>query len=158
MKATAVSGIQTGIMVMHDGDRRHGIDIPAIRRAVPDCLFRVGEGHFQDRSFERNADHAEEVGSIRAHMELIGNPEFCYSETTVFPPQCPFHGKFGKKSRIGDSGGHPADLLDERHLVDDRTLLGSAGGAAGDAGSAGGGIEISAKKEKDKTCLSPAFI
>ena len=86
MKATAVSGIQTGIMVMHHGDRRHGIDIPAIRRAVPDCLFRVGEGHFQDQSFERDADHAEEVGGIRAHMELIGNPEFCYSETTVFPP------------------------------------------------------------------------
>ena len=86
LKATAVPGIQTGIMVMHNGDRRHGIDIPAIRKALPDCFFRVGEGHFDDQSFEKDWEHQEELGSMQRHMALIGDPELCYSETTVFPP------------------------------------------------------------------------
>ncbi len=87
MAQTAIDGIQTGIMVMHNGDRYHGIDIPAIREAVPSCLFRVGELHFDDESFEADRDHQNELASMNAHIALIGRPEICYSETTVFPPR-----------------------------------------------------------------------
>ncbi len=87
MKETAIDGIQTGIMIMHNGGRYHGIDIPAIKNAVPDCLFRVGELHFDDESFINDTDHKNELDSIKMHMELIGNPDICYSETTVFPPR-----------------------------------------------------------------------
>lgn len=87
MAETALDGIQTGIMVMHNGGRYHGIDIPAIQKAVPDCLFRVGELHFDDESFESDAFHADEIGSMKRHLALVGNGDMCYSETTVFPPR-----------------------------------------------------------------------
>ncbi len=87
MSETAVEGIQTGIMVMHNGGRYHGIDIPAIQRAVPDCLFRVGELHFDDISFERDPGHYSELSSMKRHLSLVGDPERCYSESTVFPPR-----------------------------------------------------------------------
>ena len=86
MKETAVKGIQTGIMVMYNGGRDHGIDIAAIREAVPDCLFRVGQYHFNDAAFEADEGHAGEIGSIREHLEQMGNINHCYSESTVFPP------------------------------------------------------------------------
>ncbi len=86
MKATALPGIRTGIMVMVDGGRYHGIDLPAIQKAVPDCLIRVGEGHFCDAEFDADPDHAGERDSMRAHFSLIEAPQNAYSETTVFPP------------------------------------------------------------------------
>ena len=43
---TTPKGARNGIMVMHNGDRRHGIDIPLLRKLMPDNLvFRVGEAH-----------------------------------------------------------------------------------------------------------------
>ncbi len=87
MTKTATEGIQTGIMVMHNGGRYHGIDIPEIKKAVPDCLFRVGELQFDDVSFESDIDHDYELTSMKLHLALVGDPTVCYSETTVFPPR-----------------------------------------------------------------------
>lgn len=84
MKETRIPGMQSGIMVMYTGGRGQGIDIPAIREAVPDCLFRVGEWHFSDNTY--CAPGAKEclAKSIRNHMALIGDHP-AYSESTVFP-------------------------------------------------------------------------
>ncbi len=87
MKETAVDGIQTGIMVMQYGAECNGIDIDAIKKAVPNCLFRVGEGHFDDRDFESDVDHKTEIDSMKKHISLVGDTDICYSETTVFPPR-----------------------------------------------------------------------
>lgn len=84
MEETAVPGMRNGIMVMYTGGRAHGIDIPAIREAVPDCLFRVGEWHFNDQTYGAPGAKERLAQSIRDHMALIGsNP--AYSESTVFP-------------------------------------------------------------------------
>ncbi len=105
MKETAVSGIQTGIMVMHSGGKYHGIDINAIKKAVPDCLFRVGEGHFCNGDFENDIDHKSELDSIKMHMELIDNPEISYSETTVFPPRALSPENLVKKTHLAINAG-----------------------------------------------------
>ena len=86
MRETAVERINTGIMIMHNGGVNHGIDIKAIKQAVPNCIFRVGECHFDDVSFESDIDHKSERKSIKKHISAIGNLDVCYSETTVFPP------------------------------------------------------------------------
>lgn len=84
---TTPNGAENGIMVMHNGDRRHGIDIPLLRRSMPDNLiFRVGEGHFNDSSFSADGRDSLER-SIRRHIALVGNSDLCYSETTVFPAE-----------------------------------------------------------------------
>ena len=85
MRETSVEGVRNGIMIMHNGDRRHGIDIPAIRRACPDCLFRVGELMFDDRSFEAPGNMRALAGGVLRHMALMGDPENVYSESTVYP-------------------------------------------------------------------------
>ncbi len=85
MSEMAIPDIQIGIMVMHRGGRYHGIDIPSIKKAVPDCMFRVGELHFDDNSFEGDVGHADELDSMKTHMALAGDRELCYSETTVYP-------------------------------------------------------------------------
>ena len=86
MRDTQVPGMASGIMVMHNGDRRHGISIPDIRRAVPGCMFRVGELHFNDASYATPKGQESLASSVRAHMALIGdNP--VYSESTVFPAE-----------------------------------------------------------------------
>ncbi|MBR6789762.1 MAG: hypothetical protein IKM31_02700 [Oscillospiraceae bacterium] len=85
MKETTVPGVQNGIMVMHNGDRRHGIDIAAIREAVPDCLFRVGELMFDDESFEKPENRRSLVRSILRHKALMGDPANIFSESTVYP-------------------------------------------------------------------------
>ena len=85
MAETAVDGVQGGIMVMHNGDRRHGIDIPAIRRAVPNCLFRVGELMFDDAHFEVLENRRALIRSILHHKALMGDPENIFSESTVYP-------------------------------------------------------------------------
>ncbi len=105
MKETAVDGIQTGIMVMHNGGRYHGVDIPAIKKAVPNCLFRVGEGHFSNIEFNSDADHKSELDSIKMHMELINNPEICYSETTVFPPRALLPQNIVEKTELAIKSG-----------------------------------------------------
>ena len=78
--------MQGGIMVMHNGDRRHGVDIPAIRAAMPeDFMLRVGEGHFDDAAFLDPRAQASLEASILNHLTLFGDDERCYSESTVFP-------------------------------------------------------------------------
>ena len=85
MRETTVDGVRNGIMVMHNGDRRHGIDIPAIREAVPDCLFRVGELMFGDSSFNPPANRRALAEGVLRHMELMGDPDNIFSESTVYP-------------------------------------------------------------------------
>lgn len=84
MEATCIPGMTSGIMVMFTGGRRHGISIPDIRRAVPGCLFRVGEYHFDEAKYTAPGGKAALAQSVRDHLALIGdNP--AYSESTVFP-------------------------------------------------------------------------
>lgn len=85
MKAVNLPGIQVGIMVMRDGDRRHGVDLPAILAAVPDCLVRVGEGHFCDREFDADGGKASLVRSLEAHQALVQDVSRLYAENTVHP-------------------------------------------------------------------------
>lgn len=78
-------GMRLGFMAMHNGDRRHGIDLPMIRKALPDTFFRVGEGHFEDASFLHPQARASLEASICTHMALAGGSENCCSESTVYP-------------------------------------------------------------------------
>ncbi len=83
---TTPKGARNGIMVMHNGDRRHGIDIPLLRRHMPDNLvFRVGEAHFDDIAFSNKAGYDSIERSIKRHMALVGDYGICYSETTCYP-------------------------------------------------------------------------
>ncbi|MDI4645816.1 hypothetical protein [Cohnella hashimotonis] len=86
MKATDIEGVKPGIMVMHFGDERHGIDIAAIREEMPDTLFRVGEHQFTDRKFANPYAKGEEMLGIAYHLNFIDKP-FAFSETTIFPPR-----------------------------------------------------------------------
>ncbi|MDG0791725.1 hypothetical protein OMP38_13230 [Cohnella ginsengisoli] len=86
MEATDRQGVQAGIMVMHFGDERHGIDIPAIRKRIPDALFRVGELQFNDGSFTKPYAKAEEMLGIAYHLNFLDN-KLAYSESTIFPPR-----------------------------------------------------------------------
>ncbi len=86
LKETTPEGVENGIMVMINGDRRHGIDLKRIRAAMPTGLrYRVGEGHFSDASFLSPSAKPDILRSIGNHLALIGDPSLCYSETTVFP-------------------------------------------------------------------------
>ena len=85
MRDTSVEGVQNGIMVMHNGDRRHGIDILKIKEAVPDCLFRVGEYMFDDKTFETPGNKRRLVEGVLRHMALMGDVSRIFSESTVYP-------------------------------------------------------------------------
>lgn len=86
LKETTPAGAENGIMVMHNGDRRHGIDIKKLRRAMPDNLvFRVGEGHFCNEAFEHPDAVKSLENSIITHIARVGDPDICFSESTVFP-------------------------------------------------------------------------
>jgi len=82
MKAVNLPGIQVGIMVMHDGDRKHGVDLPAILKAVPDCLVRVGEGAFGDSSFDPPEGKASLIASLEKHKAVVRDISRLYSENT----------------------------------------------------------------------------
>ena len=82
---TTPEGLTPGIMVMHNGDRRHGLDIPRIKSHFPNALFRVGEGHFDDGSFESPLSRPSIETSIKKHLSLIGSIENAFSETTTYP-------------------------------------------------------------------------
>ncbi len=84
MRETRVPEMQSGIMVMHNGDEKHGISIPDIKQAVPDCMFRVGELHFDDTSFCSPVGQASLQNSVQKHLALIGDHP-AFSESTVFP-------------------------------------------------------------------------
>ena len=85
MKAVNLPGIQVGIMVMHNGDRKHGVDLPAILKAVPDCLVRVGEDHFDDASFDPPGGKASLIASLEMHKAIVKDVARLYSENTVHP-------------------------------------------------------------------------
>lgn len=82
---TVPAGMTPGVMVMHNGDRRHGVDIARIKAAFPDMLLRVGEGHFDDASFVHPLTEQSISTSILNQMHALGNPENTFSESTVFP-------------------------------------------------------------------------
>ncbi|SFB45362.1 hypothetical protein SAMN05216312_108303 [Cohnella sp. OV330] len=86
VKATDIEGVQPGIMVMHFGDERHGIDIPSIREQMPHALFRVGEYQFNDTRFTAPHAKAEELLGILYHLSFI-DKKYAYSESTIFPPR-----------------------------------------------------------------------
>jgi hypothetical protein len=85
MKAVNLPGIQVGIMVMTNGDRRHGVDLPAILKAVPDCLVRVGEGCFADHEFDSPAGKASLIASLEMHKAIVKDVSRLYTENTVYP-------------------------------------------------------------------------
>ena len=85
MQKTVPDGMIPGIMVMHNGDRRHGVDIARIKAAFPQVLFRVGEAHFEDASFQSPNARQEILHSIHAHLAQIGDAKNAYSESTVYP-------------------------------------------------------------------------
>lgn len=87
-------------MVMHNGDRRHGLDIRHIRARFPDAIVRVGEGHFSDESFLHPVGRAAIAASIRRHMTLIGSPEYAFSETTTYPVGALSPENFVEKMRL----------------------------------------------------------
>lgn len=86
MDAMALPGTELGLMVMHLGDERHGIDISMLNERVPDCMFRVGESHFSDQVFQTPEDKADEMFSMMLHLDAMGRDR-TFSETTVFPPR-----------------------------------------------------------------------
>lgn len=85
LEQTVPDGMTPGVMVMHNGDRRHGVDINRIKKRYPNALFRVGEGHFEDASFTHPLAGDAIAHSIRAHLRAIGSTENAFSESTVYP-------------------------------------------------------------------------
>lgn len=86
VKATDIEGVRPGIMVMHYGDERHGIDVPSIREQVPSTIFRVGELHFNDGTFGNPNGKAQEMMGIVYHLNFMEGAD-TYSESTIFPPR-----------------------------------------------------------------------
>lgn len=80
-----IPGVQLGTMIMYKGDRRHGLDIPAMLKAIPDLMIRVGEAHFCDADFDTPIGRQEVAQSIALHSGLVKNRDLLYSESTVFP-------------------------------------------------------------------------
>ena len=85
LQKTVPDGMTPGIMVMHNGDRRHGVDIARIKAAFPDLLLRVGEAHFEDASFTHPLAERSITASIKTHLHLLGNVQNAFSESTVYP-------------------------------------------------------------------------
>ena len=85
MRETYVDGTMSIFNVMHNGGREHGIDIPAVREAVPNLMIRVGEGHFHEREYLKPGGIESIQASINHHAYLAGGFENCWSETTTFP-------------------------------------------------------------------------
>ena len=104
MKEMNVPGVELGIMVMHLGDERHGIDMREIQEAVPGVEFRVGELHFSDGEFGSPEGKASELLGIQYHLNLVGR-EHAVSETTVFPPRSLSENNLICKVKIAVSAG-----------------------------------------------------
>ena len=85
IEKTVPAGMTPGIMVMHNGDRRHGVDIARIKAAFPQLLVRVGEAHFEDASFTQAQAEQAITNSIQTHLSLVGNVRDAFSESTVYP-------------------------------------------------------------------------
>lgn len=82
---TTPKGVTPGIMLMHNGDRRHGLDVLEIKKAFPEALFRVGEAHFYDESFTHPQGRPSIERCIRKQLSLIGSVANAFSETTTYP-------------------------------------------------------------------------
>lgn len=106
MEAMALPDNEVGIMVMHLGDERQGIDVDAIKRRIPDCLFRVGEFHFGDSNFGTPEGKASEWFSILYHLDVMGR-EHAYSETTIFPARALSPENFIFKAKLALMAGIP---------------------------------------------------
>ncbi len=85
LEQTVPDGMTPGVMVMHNGDRRHGLDIARIKKRFPNALFRVGEGHFEDASFTHPLATDSIAHSVSTHLCAIGSSENAFSESTVYP-------------------------------------------------------------------------
>ena len=85
LEQTIPEGMTPGIMVMHNGDRRHGVDIARIKQRFPNALFRIGEGHFDDNSYTHPLGKQAISHSIHAHLRELGSAQNAYSESTVYP-------------------------------------------------------------------------
>ena len=105
LEQTVPEGMTPGIMVMHNGDRRHGVDIARIKERYPNALFRVGEGHFEDASFTHPAGKDSLAHSIRSHLCAIGSTEKAFSESTVYPENALSPENFVQKLRLEISLG-----------------------------------------------------
>ncbi len=100
LREVTPAGQTPGIMLMHNGDRRHGLDIRRMREVFPDALFRVGEGHFGDAAFEHPLARAAMETSIRKQLRLIGSSERAFSETTTYPVGALSPENFVEKMRL----------------------------------------------------------
>lgn len=85
VEKVTIPGVKTGVMVMHNGDRRHGIDIKMLKKRIPNIFFRVGEAHFSNAAFEHELGKKSLLISVHNHMALIGDRDKCWSESTVYP-------------------------------------------------------------------------
>ncbi len=106
MEAMALPDIEVGIMVMHLGDERQGIDVAAIKKKIPNCLFRVGEFHFGDGNFGTPEGKASEWFSMLYHLDVMGR-EHAYSETTIFPARALSPENFIFKAKLALMAGIP---------------------------------------------------
>ncbi|NLV74323.1 MAG: hypothetical protein GXY52_06535 [Chloroflexi bacterium] len=75
-----------GLMVMHMGDERHGLNLPKLRAQHPDMFFRVGEMYFSDADYGTIAGKIDLLAGISQHLTAVGRRR-SYSETTIFPPR-----------------------------------------------------------------------
>ncbi len=110
METMALPDVRVGLMVMHLGDERHGIDFSELKKRIPDCLFRVGEFHFDDRSFGTPEGKASEWFSMIYHLEAMGR-EYTFSETTVFPAKALSPANLIFKAKMALAAGIPNLLL-----------------------------------------------
>ena len=86
LKLTTPAGMKNGVMMMHNCDRRHGVDAALLQKTMGgDLIFRVGEGHFNDAAFTHPLAQESLKNSILSHIAMVGDPSRCYSESTVFP-------------------------------------------------------------------------
>jgi len=76
----AAPGMDIGIMVMYLGSEKAGIALDKYR----DVLFRVGEEHFNDKSFGTVKGKTDELFSSLFHRRFA-KPELAFSESTSYP-------------------------------------------------------------------------
>ncbi len=72
--------VKLGNMVMYLGSEKSGIRL----RDYTGALFRVGEGHFQDRDFGPLKGKTDELFSVLFHRRFTP-PGLAFSETTTYP-------------------------------------------------------------------------
>jgi hypothetical protein len=104
MYAVAEQCPQIGIMVMHHGDERHGLDLGALRSTFPEMLVRVGEMYFSDSDFGKTSGKASQLIGVLQHLKRVGRRN-SYSETTIFPPRALSPANWVHKMRLTLAAG-----------------------------------------------------